>query len=209
MDARNVHDLATVIEREPIGMSEGYRSMNRRSFALALVSLPVGARLTYLEAMLDGNRLSRWRHFESSAGMFAALGVGVRLHISEEDAERARRADLANPFGRTPGEFYPGPPHEVLLDGSLPGNIRRYDAVIGVAAVERTIVVGAFRRGQFTWSVRVIEGPETYGVEAGKAIAAFELPDPVMTWLEPGVLENLLPAADDFSGDVRVLPGQT
>lgn len=180
--------------------------MDRRAFALSLISLPIGTGLSHLEGIVDAGRLSRWRYFESPTGLLATLAVGVRLHVSEEAAERARRADLSNPFGRTPGEFYPGPPHEVPLDDNLPGHIRRYNAVIGVAAAERTIVIGAFRRERFSWSVRVIEGPATYAVEAGRAIAAFELPDPVIAWLKPEVLETLLPAADAFSGDLRLRP---
>ena len=112
------------------------------------------------------------------------------------------RADLAEPFGRAPGEFYPGPPHDVLVAMDLPGHIRRYEAVIGVAAVKRTIIVGAFRREQFSWSVRIVEGSESLAVDAGRAISAFSLPDPLEVWLVPGLLERLLPVSHDFDGDV-------
>lgn len=174
--------------------------MNRRAFALSFASL----RCLPIENLFDGTRLTRWRRFDAPSNQFASLGVGVRLHGSEDSAERARRADLADPFGRTPGEFYPGPPHEVAVDEVLPGHIRRYAALIGAAAEERTIVVGAFRRGRFSWSVRVIEGAASYAVDAGRAIAAFDLPDPMTAWVEPALLEGLLPDVDDFSGEVVV-----
>lgn len=176
--------------------------MSRRAFFLGLSSMP----LLPITGRPDATRLTRWRYFTSPSGALASLGVGVRLHLSDEAAERARRADLADPFGRTPGEFYPGPPQEVAFNDALPGHIRRYDARIGVAATERTIVIGAFRRDRFSWSVRVIEGPAAYAVEAGRAIAAFELPHPVMAWLSPDVLETLLPATGDFSGNLRLQP---
>lgn len=177
--------------------------MNRRAFVVSFTSAPL---LPFVD-LTGGTRLSRWRRFRSPSDEFASLGVGVRLHGSEDAAERARRADLADPFGRTPGEFYPGPPEEVRFDEALPGHIRRYNATIGAAAEKRTIVVGAFRRGRYSWSVRLIEGPASYAVEAGRAIAAFGLPDPMMAWVEPDLLEGLLPDVDDFSGDV-VLVGE-
>lgn len=175
--------------------------MNRRAFLLGMTA-PIVPILPNIDDVLDGSRLTRWRRFASPAGSFASLGVGVRLHSSEDKAERARRADLADPFGRTPGEFYPGPPHDVAFDDDLPGHIRRYEATIGVAAAERTIIVGAFRRGRYSWSVRVIEGPAALAVEAGRAIAALDLPEPLMVWLEPVLLDGLLPDIGDFSEEV-------
>lgn len=177
--------------------------MHRRAF-LTGVAAPAFLRLPSSSDLHDPTRLMRHRAFASPSGAFLSLGIGVRLHVSAAAAERAVRADLASPFGRAPGEFYPGPPYDVTVAMDLPEHIRRYEAVIGVAAVKRTIIVGAFRRDQFSWSVRIVEGSTTLAVDAGRAIAAFSLPDPLETWLVPALLERLLPAAGDFGGDVVV-----
>lgn len=180
--------------------------MHRRAF-LTGVAAPAVTFLPLPRDLGDPLRLRRHREYASPSGAFLSLGVGVRLHLSRDAAERAMRADLADPFGRAPGEFYAGPPHNVSVAMDLPGHIRRYEAVIGVAAVERTILIGAFRREQFSWSVRIVEGPDALAVDAGRAVAGFPLPDPVATWLVPGRLEGLLPAPEDFGGDVIVPSG--
>ncbi len=177
--------------------------MHRRAFLTGL-AVPAFSLLPIPSDLRDPTRLGRRREFASPSEDFLSLGVGVRLHVSAGAAERAVRADLANPFGRAPGEFYPGPPHDVTVAIDLPGHIRRYEAVIGVAAVERTIIVGAFRRDHYSWSVRIVEGSASLAVDAGRAISAFSLPEPLEAWLVPGALERLLPVPDDFDGDVVV-----
>ena len=173
--------------------------MHRRAF-LTGVAVPAFSLLPI--DLGDPIRLRRHRDYASPSGDFLSFGIGVRLHPSEDAAERAVRADLAEPFGRAPGEFYPGRPHDVSVATDLPGHIRRYEAVIGVAAVKQTIIVGAFRRERFSWSARIVEGSASLAVDAGRAISAFSLPDPLEVWLVPGLLERLLPVSHDFDGDV-------
>lgn len=181
--------------------------MHRRAF-LTGVAIPALAFLPVPHDLGDPMRLRRHREYASPSGAFLSFGIGVRLHPSDGEAERAMRADLSDPFGRAPGEFSAGPPHDVAVEMDLPGHIRRYEAVIGVAAVKRTIIVGAFRREQFSWSVRLVDGAESLAVDAGRAIAGVPLPDPVAAWLVPGVLVGVLPGPDAFGEDVTVPPGR-
>ena len=81
---------------------------------------------------------------------FWIVQEGVPSGFTENPVLRTGNGDGSG-SQRTPYQFRTG---STLRANRLRSVLTMLGVVIGVAAVERTIVVGAFRRGQFTWSVR-------------------------------------------------------
>ncbi len=174
--------------------------MNRRAFALSLVSLPFISRLSWREALVPAAE----RRYRSRSGDAAPVDVEILLAPTERHARAWRSREAGDPFDGMMGEFFIDEATAVAVPAGVPGTVTTFATIVGVAGVKGTVHVGAFRRGLFVWTVRAHGGSVEVVSRAGEVIAEMRLPDPVEVRFAPGRLEGLLPAPDVFGTDMEV-----
>lgn len=172
--------------------------MHRRSFVTMLAAAPFAAFLPGREMLVP----SAERRYRSRSRESGPVDVEVLLAPDERRARGWRNREAHDPFDGMVGELYISDASRLELPADLPGTATTYETVVGVAAQRGVVHVGGFRRGLYVWTVRVHGGPEELIAEAGEAIAAKPLPEPMDVRLVPALIADLLPDADDFSIDL-------
>ena len=145
---------------------------------------------------------------EVSENLLIDRNVDAMLHItahrSETAAEKWRRQFAIRPFEGV-GEWYLQSADELELPENLaemPGTLTNYDYVIGVAAAEASVLVGAFRREQIGFGFRM-RGTEHYAHKLAEFFASQPLPDPFSLLWNPTRLRAFLPTTERLGLDVE------
>ena len=174
--------------------------LNRRTFALSIISSPVVFRLAGPSILVP----SAERRYVSRSGDSGPIDVEVLLAPSERRARAWRNREAREPFDGVVGEFYISSSSPIDLPEGVPGTATTYETIVGAAGQEGSVHVGGFRRGLFVWSVRVHGGPMDPLIAAGEEIATMPLLEEIEVRLAPGTIGALLPGPEVFGGDFEV-----
>lgn len=127
----------------------------------------------------------------------------VNAHHSADAAETWRRTFALQPF-KGFGEWYLQSANELELPEDLaemPGTLTNFDYVIGVAAAEESVMVGAFRRNFIGFGFR-LQGPEEYALALAGFFADQPLPEPFGLLWNPTRLRAFIPTTESLGMDV-------
>ena len=149
-----------------------------------------------------------YRPREPDTAPFDRMEIRLRTFRSAEAAERERRLTLRAPIMEFLGEIYPSNPREQAIPddlASLPGSVVLYDVVAGVAAVESTQVMGAFRIETLMWMIDASNAELSLVVDLAHGIAERVRAAGVATLMTAADLRALLPATSAFGVEVETV----
>lgn len=164
-------------------------TFNRRSLIGIAAAAPFGMNLGTIRTIREQFTIAN-----SSDVLLYVMG-----HNSEESAERWRRSFALEPFEGM-GEWYLQDSQLLELPRDLaemPGVLTNYDYVIGVAAAEESVMVGAFRREHIGFGFR-LQGPQADAELLARFFLDQRLPNTTDLFWSDARLRALVPTTESF-----------
>lgn len=161
--------------------------MNRRDFVAGLAALP------FVTSDVCAPRSVKQAYLINGS---IPTEIRIGAFLTERGAEKERRSYMSHPWGVTWSEHYASNPTTLDLPQhleELPGNLQRWDTVVGAAAVEGELLVGATRRDKVTCIIRMKVAEEDIMLTLANHFAEKRMPDPIAIVLSNRSLERLLP----------------
>ncbi|HVL22559.1 MAG TPA: hypothetical protein VM450_00655 [Thermomicrobiales bacterium] len=182
--------------------------MHRRRFLAALTGTGAAAMFPW-ELSFAGTTVAQgYRPLEPGAAPFGTMEIRIRMFPGVDAAERERRLTLRAPVMDFLGEIYPSNPQEQELPDELdrlPGNVVHYDVLAGVAAVESTQLMGAFRIERLMWMIHASNADLALMVRLAQGIAERIRAAGVDTLTTARDLRALLPDPAAFGVEVALV----